>query len=393
MLAVMVLLGFATSSANPPVDVSVSFGVFYSSLGPQGEWLYVDNGVYAWRPLHVAAGWRPYMYGHWVWTDDGWFWASDEEWGWATYHYGRWYYDDFYGWVWIPGYEWAPAWVEWRYGGPYVGWAPLSPYAVFSVDYGIYYRRTWVTPYDYWVFMDCHYINSPDVHRYVYRTDNNARFIETTRTGGSVRVVGGRIVSRGPDRGYVERRGSVRIQRADIVTTDRPQERIVRSGERQSVEVYRPRLEPAAQGGEVVRPEHVRETGRALSLDTRQIDVSSRVQERSSVGRREEAVQARPPAEVQRKQNPARSGEVISRDPASVERDARVRPRTEEQRSAPQNQVARPKAEKPRMERRVEQSRPQPEQVRPAAPGRTMRHAEPRPAPRPAPPNRGERRR
>jgi hypothetical protein len=25
--------------------------------------------------------------------------------------YGRWYFDSFYGWVWIPGRDWGPAWV------------------------------------------------------------------------------------------------------------------------------------------------------------------------------------------------------------------------------------------------------------------------------------------
>ena len=29
---------------------------------------------------------------------------------------GRWFFDDSYGWVWVPGSEWAPAWVAWRYG-------------------------------------------------------------------------------------------------------------------------------------------------------------------------------------------------------------------------------------------------------------------------------------
>ena len=52
---------------------------------------------------------------------------SDEPYGWATYHYGRWLYDDFQGWVWKPGVEWAPAWVGWRSNDDYIGWAPLGP--------------------------------------------------------------------------------------------------------------------------------------------------------------------------------------------------------------------------------------------------------------------------
>ena len=31
------------------------------------------------------------------------------------------------GWCWVPGVEWAPAWVSWRMGGDYIGWAPCGP--------------------------------------------------------------------------------------------------------------------------------------------------------------------------------------------------------------------------------------------------------------------------
>ena len=191
-LAMLALLGVASAPAQEEADI----GMFYSSLGSQGEWISVDGGTYAWRPSGVDAGWRPYSDGHWVWTDDGWYWATDEPWGWATYHYGRWYNDDYYGWVWVPGYEWAPAWVEWRYGDNCVGWAPLSPYAVFSVSWGVHYRRYWATPYYYWSFVDCRYMGYHDLHRYLYRTDENTRFIGRTRTAGSVRYDNGRIVTR-----------------------------------------------------------------------------------------------------------------------------------------------------------------------------------------------------
>jgi len=72
--------------------------------------------------------WRPYCYGYWEWTDCGWYWVSDEPWAWACYHYGTWVYDSNYGWVWVPDIEWAPAWVYWRSGGGYVGWAPCPPH-------------------------------------------------------------------------------------------------------------------------------------------------------------------------------------------------------------------------------------------------------------------------
>ena len=48
-------------------------------------------------PTGIGAGWRPYFYGEWIWTDEGWYWESDEPWGWACYHYGRWVSSPEYG--------------------------------------------------------------------------------------------------------------------------------------------------------------------------------------------------------------------------------------------------------------------------------------------------------
>ncbi len=36
----------------------------------------------------------------------------------------------------MPGYQWAPAWVSWRYGGGYCGWAPLPPETFIGVEFG-----------------------------------------------------------------------------------------------------------------------------------------------------------------------------------------------------------------------------------------------------------------
>jgi hypothetical protein len=269
-VAFLALVGTAAAPAQEQADI----GTFYSSLGSQGEWISVDGGTYAWRPAGVESGWRPYSDGHWVWTDDGWYWASDEPWAWATYHYGRWYCDDYYGWVWVPGYEWAPAWVEWRYGENCVGWAPLSPYAVFSANWGVHYRRYWATPYNYWSFVDCRYMGSHDLHRYVYRTDDNTRFIGRTRTAGSVRYDNGRIISRGPERDYVEQRGNVRIPRANMVDVrGREQAGMVRENGTDRISVYRPRIDATARVNTGTRPDRVRVDDHPMGLDTRGTDM------------------------------------------------------------------------------------------------------------------------
>jgi hypothetical protein len=100
---------------------------FYEPLSPYGRWEVVGSYGRCWIPGGVDADWSPYSNGYWQRTDAGWYWASDEPWGWATYHYGRWDSSPQYGWYWVPQTQWAPAWVSWREGGGYVGWAPLGP--------------------------------------------------------------------------------------------------------------------------------------------------------------------------------------------------------------------------------------------------------------------------
>jgi len=125
-------LGLGATNAWADLEVSASVNIhatadFYTPLSPSGEWITVGSYGRCWRPRSVTLDWRPYCVGHWVWTDCGWYWESDEPWAWACYHYGSWVYDPVNFWVWVPAIEWAPAWVSWRVGGGYIGWAPLPP--------------------------------------------------------------------------------------------------------------------------------------------------------------------------------------------------------------------------------------------------------------------------
>lgn len=138
----------ARSDAAPdelaPPPSSPGLEDFKRGLSPHGEWIESPGSGPVWRP-RVAAGWRPYYDGHWARTTRGWFWVSAEPWAWATYHYGRWAHDPALGWIWAPGYEWAPAWVTWRAGGGVVGWAPLPPaFPVFAAHRPFFFAWTFV---------------------------------------------------------------------------------------------------------------------------------------------------------------------------------------------------------------------------------------------------------
>src|SRR4051812_31026875 len=106
---VLAATGSAQTSVSAGVHIgpsgraTVDLGFFYDDLAPYGRWVQRPQYGWVWTPRVASSSWRPYEDGHWVWTDEGWTWISDEPFGWATYHYGRWYDDPDYGWEWLPG--------------------------------------------------------------------------------------------------------------------------------------------------------------------------------------------------------------------------------------------------------------------------------------------------
>ena len=130
--------------------------LFYDALVPYGTWL--DSPVYGWMWVPSAAvvgpGFVPYATaGHWVPTTVGWMFLSDWEWGWAPFHFGRWCVEPDYGWAWVPDSIWAPAWVDWRFGGGLVGWAPMPPQ----------WGGLEMTLASHWVFVQAADFDRPDV--------------------------------------------------------------------------------------------------------------------------------------------------------------------------------------------------------------------------------------
>ena len=158
--------GLRSSSGSESLGIEAGGGDgegdadFYDALNPYGQWVDVPGAGEVWQPSPEVVGqeFQPYSSGgHWVNTDYGWSFDSDYEWGWATFHYGRWLWHNDYGWCWRPARVWGPAWVDWRYGGGYVGWAPLPPLGYVVV----------VAPYHpYWTFVEPAYLVSPNVYHY-----------------------------------------------------------------------------------------------------------------------------------------------------------------------------------------------------------------------------------
>jgi hypothetical protein len=233
-----------TQSAQSTAPVGDDY--FQSSLSPYGDW--VSVGVYGqvWRPAHVNRAWRPYMHGRWEWTDNGWYWASAEPFGWATYHYGRWEYDDYYGWVWVPGSTWGPAWVEWRYSDDYIGWAPLTPHAYYDGAV-VRFDAGWSTPVHYWNFVPGRSFTAVEVGTYVQPPERARRIFGSTRGNMDIRVENGRVMNVGIDVGFVEHRTNSHLAVVHIDDSHSRGERVVRDGGADRIEVYRPKMDVAAQ--------------------------------------------------------------------------------------------------------------------------------------------------
>ena len=156
----------------------VSYQTFYDELSPHGRWIDYPGQGYVWVP-DVKEDFRPYSSnGHWVWTDNyEWMWVSDYDWGWAPFHYGRWDQDANFGWYWVPGYEWSPAWVAWRDGGDYYGWAPIRPGINISINFNI---GGYSPPNDFWCFAPRRYITSPRIYDYCVERRQNFTIINYT---------------------------------------------------------------------------------------------------------------------------------------------------------------------------------------------------------------------
>jgi hypothetical protein len=202
-------------------DVSIDF--FYNNLSG-GNWIEVGGYGYGWQPDVAVSdpNWRPYSDGYWAYTDYGWTWISYEDFGWATYHYGRWANLADYGWVWIPGsdLDWGPAWVSWRTGGDYIGWAPLPPRGPDVVYEGQPIGANVDVEFDigpqYYNFCDVRFIGEPVLRDRIFPPTQNITYINNTVNVTNITVQNNVVYNYGPDYNTVSTYSSRPIQRLTI---------------------------------------------------------------------------------------------------------------------------------------------------------------------------------
>src|SRR5213080_1835680 len=176
-------------------DVSVDF--FYNNLSG-GNWIEVEGYGYGWQPDVAVSdpNWRPYADGYWAYTD--------------------------YGWIWFAGtdLDWGPAWVSWRTGGDYIGWAPLPPRGPGIVYEGQPIGARVDIEFDigpeYYNFIDARFIGEPVLRDRIFAPSQNVTYINNTVNVTNITVQNNVVYNYGPDYNVLSARASRPIQRLKI---------------------------------------------------------------------------------------------------------------------------------------------------------------------------------
>ena len=294
---VVAFLSFTNGSAHAQ-GASMSLQVFYDELANYGDWIDNPEYGYVWRP-NVGSDFRPYYTnGRWIMTQYGNTWASDFEWGWAPFHYGRWYYDNYDGWLWIPDTEWGPAWVDWRTGGGYYGWAPLGPRISVSINIG-----PRVYPDFYWVFIPQRYIYFNNYGRY-WNPGRNVTIIRNTTVINNVYVNNNVRYVSGPGLRDIRRATGRSVSVHRIENAARPGSALVN---RNAVRVYRPQIDRSrtATPSRVATPNTSSRPSRPSNVNVR----DARANDNSGTPTRHSRI------EREKGDTPSRGSNTVSRSP------------------------------------------------------------------------------
>ncbi len=312
-LCLLSIMGFALTivPANRAKAQEVSIDYFYDQLAPYGHWENVDVYGWVWKPYRTQPGWRPYSDGYWVYTEYGWTYQADNDWGWAAYHYGRWAYLDYYGWVWVPGTEWAPAWVAWRNDDNYIGWAPLPPQVEWRAGVGLHSPNFNIDVdinWSNWSFVEVNHFDDPRVGIYIQSPARNVTFMRRTHDITRYDYVNQRIINHCIDADRWEHVYHRPLVRYSVV--EAPSCRKVgidRTPGRPEVRVYRPQFQSQQHQASPRQMENRNDLSSTRRYDKERSKTDKHYDQeyRKLVDdqRREEATQNRNKEEIQRQHN------------------------------------------------------------------------------------------
>ena len=136
----------------------------------------------------------------------------------------------------VPDTEWAPAWVAWRSGGGYYGWAPLMPGMGIHSSFHFYNNF----PSHYWSFVPYRYVTYRQVHRHCVPRPQVVNIINhTTIVTHNHTDQRRHTYFTGPTRDEIERRGGGRVTVHKVSESDCPGRTEV---SRSTANFYRPEI-------------------------------------------------------------------------------------------------------------------------------------------------------
>ncbi|MES2417497.1 MAG: DUF6600 domain-containing protein [Bacteroidota bacterium] len=230
----LLLLLTGTTQKVMAQNEEVSLQSFYDELSPYGQWIQDPQYGYVWRPDVDQDEFRPYYSnGRWAMTEYGNTWVSNYDWGWAPFHYGRWVYNRYNSWVWIPDTVWGPAWVSWRSGGGYYGWAPLGPSISIGINIG---RGGYRIPDMCWNFIPYNNIYYNSYPRYY--GGRNRVYIQNTVIINNTYVRNNRTYYTGPRADEIRRATNQNVRVYSVNRSSRPGASRI---DNNSVNIYNPR--------------------------------------------------------------------------------------------------------------------------------------------------------
>jgi len=126
-----------------------------------------------------------------------------------------------FGWIWVPHTQWAPAWVSWRQGAGYVGWAPLPPAARIGARGIVEVHEMAIAPRAF-VFVSEQRLLEPV--RPTTVIVNNTTVINQTVNITKIQVVNKTVINEGPRPEIIERKSGRKVEAVAVRDLRRKEE-------------------------------------------------------------------------------------------------------------------------------------------------------------------------
>jgi len=240
----MAMLVVATLAPRAAAQANYEDKDLFNILTLYGDWELTHEFGWVWTPANMPVDFRPYTNGRWIWTaDHGWMFDSTETWAWACYHYGRWIESHIYGWIWRPAKTWAPAWVAWKAGQGYIGWAPLPMEATWQDGIGFKMSPNEIAEeirVASWAFVKQEDFPKDQLHLYVLPRTRNPLLVKDTDNITDYRALNGMIMNASLPYLELEQAIGSTIPAFEINEVANPIEATMPSLLSNTVNVYRP---------------------------------------------------------------------------------------------------------------------------------------------------------